>query len=924
MRFVRLNRVRVAFGAAVLILSSAAAMSVWSISRLIETAGWVSHTYRILDRLGDLLIAVDQSVTASRRFDIPGAEQLHEQAIRSIESAVRDLDWLTTDNARQQKHIGALHDLIAKMTPFQRRMMEVAQSEGPDEALAVYANGYGQLIDRIRNDISEMNTEERGLLARRAAEERRVARVSALSLMVGSLLGLGILFAVYYHLEREIGRRRSSEARLVHLNRLYAVLSQANQTIVRVRSRDELLPEVCRVAVEYGQFAMAWIGFPEPASGLIQPAAWWGREEGYLQQAHISVADEPAGRGPAGVALREGTHFVCNDIASDPRMIPWRDAALARGYVSAAAFPIRVRGSLLGTFAVYTAEPGLFDDETVGLLDEVASDLSFALETIEQEEQRRGAELELRRQAEILDQVHDSVVSTDIDGRVTTWNRGAERLFGYVEAEAIGRPISFLYPEDDREAFESAVVEPLRARGTHESEVRMRTKSGGDLYVHLSLSLLRGEGGEPLGMIAYSIDVTDARRAETALRESEERFRQMAETVDEVFWMEDVELSQVIYVSPAFERVWGRSRESLREAPHCFLAVHPDDRERVEAAVADLSREGEFTEEYRIVRPDGSIRWIWDRGFPIRDGDGRVWRHAGIAQDVTERREAENEVRRLNEELERRIIERTAQLAEVNSQLASRNEELARASRMKTEFLARISHELRTPLNSIAGFSDLLAEEGEGPLGESYGDYVRHVQEGSQHLLALVNDLLDLSRIEAGKIELVHEEFAAADAISEVLSVTRSLAEGKKVDLGGEVPAAVVVFADRTRFKQIFYNLLSNAVKFTPPRGRVRVSAELDYGEARFLVMDTGIGMPQEEHAAIFEEFHQVGRSTSGVKEGAGLGLSITKRLVELHGGRIWVESAPGEGSRFYFTMPAASAREGSPGNPSFHRQGAG
>jgi signal transduction histidine kinase len=275
-----------------------------------------------------------------------------------------------------------------------------------------------------------------------------------------------------------------------------------------------------------------------------------------------------------------------------------------------------------------------------------------------------------------------------------------------------------------------------------------------------------------------------------------------------------------------------------------------------------------------------------------------------------QRRAAESEIRRLNEELEKRVLERTSQVGEANSRLAKQNEELARASRLKSEFLARMSHEFRTPLNSIIGFSDLLAEQGDGPLGEAYGDYVRHVSEGAQHLLALVNDILDLSRIEAGRIDLRHEEFAAAGAVYEVLSVTGPLAEAKKIELRSEVSPALFAYGDRTRFKQILYNLLSNAVKFTPAIGNVQVSAEPDYGEIRFRVSDTGIGIPPDQQTAIFEEFTQVAPATSGVKEGAGLGLTITKRIVELHGGRIWVESALGEGSHFFFTMPAASIGE--------------
>ena len=772
-----MNAVRAAFAVAVFVLSLDVVLAFWNITRLAELARWVSHTHEVLGRLDDLLSAVDDSVGVSRGFELSGAERLHGQTIESIQATIADVERLIFDHTdEQRRRLAAVRRDTNGLVPFQRRMMEVARTQGPGAALSVYSSGYGELINRIRQNIAEMKVDERTVLSRRQEEERRRARISAVVLIVGLIFSFTILFTAYYGLEREIKRRRSYENRLVRLNRLYALLSQANQTIVRVQKREQLFPEVCRVAVEHGQFAMAFVGELAPGSNYIKPIAWWGREDGYLQQIRISVADEDIGWGPTGTALREGRHFVCNDVANDEGMRPWRDEALKRGYISIAAFPITVQGELRGNFTVFADQPGLFDDETLRVLDEVASDLSFALQTIEQEEQRRIVEQAVKRQAEILDQVHDSIITTNLSGYVQKWNKGAEKLFGYTEAEAIGSHISFIYPED-------GLNQPLLANGADEAEIRMRKRSGDEFYVHVSLSPLRGEHDAPVGMIMYSID-------------------------------------------------------------------------------------------------------------------------------VTQRRNAESEVRRLNEELERRIVERTAQLAKANSQLADSNEELARASRMKSEFLARMSHEFRTPLNSIVGFSDLLEEASEGPLPDTYRDYIRHVQEGAHHLLALVNDILDLSRIEAGRIELRHECFESGGAISEVLSVTKPLAEMKGIDLRNEVYSSLHVFADRTRFKQILYNLISNAVKFTPSKGVVRLSAETDYGEIRFTVTDTGIGIPATEHAAIFREFHQVGPASSGVKEGAGLGLAITKRLVELHGGRVWVESSPGDGSRFFFTMPAGSSGE--------------
>jgi signal transduction histidine kinase len=277
-----------------------------------------------------------------------------------------------------------------------------------------------------------------------------------------------------------------------------------------------------------------------------------------------------------------------------------------------------------------------------------------------------------------------------------------------------------------------------------------------------------------------------------------------------------------------------------------------------------------------------------------------------LATQIARRRKSEEEILRLNFDLERRIAERTGELTAINAELELRNIEIQRANRLKSEFLARMSHELRTPMNAIMGFSDLLAEEAEGPLNDAYKTFVRHIRNGASHLLALINDVLDLSKIEAGRIELSPEEFRAADALEEVLPVIRPLAEVKRIRIDSQLADDVLILADRTRFKQILYNLLSNSVKFTSEGGRVWIEAVPGDGRLALTVGDTGMGIPPAEQQAIFEEFYQVGTTTKGVKEGTGLGLAITKRLVELHGGTIEVVSEPGQGSRFTFTLPAA------------------
>ena len=247
-------------------------------------------------------------------------------------------------------------------------------------------------------------------------------------------------------------------------------------------------------------------------------------------------------------------------------------------------------------------------------------------------------------------------------------------------------------------------------------------------------------------------------------------------------------------------------------------------------------------------------------------------------------------------------------MAGANHELSLQNREVERANRLKSEFLASMSHELRTPLNTILGFSELLSEENAGALNEKQKRFVTHIQRDAHHLLELINDILDLSKIEAGRLELHLEAFAMAVPAAEVLTSIRPLAATKGISLDSDLDTALVLHADRVRFKEILYNLLSNAIKFTPSGGRVWIESSAEGGLIRLMVGDTGIGIAPADQEEIFESFRQASATTKGVREGTGLGLAITKRLVEHHGGTIWVESELGKGSRFHIAFPMAGA----------------
>jgi signal transduction histidine kinase len=261
-------------------------------------------------------------------------------------------------------------------------------------------------------------------------------------------------------------------------------------------------------------------------------------------------------------------------------------------------------------------------------------------------------------------------------------------------------------------------------------------------------------------------------------------------------------------------------------------------------------------------------------------------------------------------ERELQLVETFAQQAAIAMQnvglfneIQDKSRQLEVASRHKSEFLANMSHELRTPLNAIIGFSEVLVQGLFGEVNEKQREYLHDVIGSGQHLLSLINDILDLSKIEAGRMELELSTFSFRDALQSGVTIVRERASRHNITLAVKVSdELVLVEADERKVKQIMYNLLSNAVKFTPDGGRVDVTASRDNGEVRVEVRDNGIGIAETDQARIFEEFQQVGRERS--REGTGLGLTLTKRFVELHGGRITLESAPGKGSIFAFTLP--------------------
>ena len=410
----------------------------------------------------------------------------------------------------------------------------------------------------------------------------------------------------------------------------------------------------------------------------------------------------------------------------------------------------------------------------------------------------------------------------------------------------------------------------------------------------------------------------ERRSAEEALQVSEERLRLALDAAHMGTFDWDIPNNHITW-SHWHEVLWGFKPGEFGGTYEAFSErIHPDDLPTINAEIAGcIAQRKPYQGEFRVVWPDGSEHWISARGEFTFGADNQPQRMRGAVVEITERKQAEAALLDAKANLEHKVIERTAELQAIQLELHAKNEELIKqnrqveeANRLKSEFLANMSHELRTPLNAIIGFSELMHDGKVGPIASNHKEYLGDVLTSAQHLLHLINDVLDLAKVESGKMEFHYAPMDLRKVIGEVCEILRTMTSRTRVQVGIDIDKELSeVWGDASKLKQVLYNYLSNALKFSPEGGQVRVRARREGRDAyRIEVEDQGIGIKTEDIPRLFQEFQQLDLSASKKYQGTGLGLALTKRIIEAQGGCVGVESIRGHGSIFYAILPLRNA----------------
>jgi PAS domain S-box-containing protein len=694
------------------------------------------------------------------------------------------------------------------------------------------------------------------------------------------------------HILHDMTKRKKAEEDRQRITNLYAALSQANQAIVRAKSKNGLFEESVRVCVEFGHFDLAWIGVPDETGERVRIAAAQGPCRQYTEGLEIILgADLATGRGPTGTCFREARPVVSQDWDADPSMEPWRKRAASYSIRSSAAFPLLQDGRPAAVLCLYSLEPDFFQEDRLELLSKMAGDLGYALDALAEEERRIRAEVELQASEERfrLSFDHASIGKsiTGLDGRLLRVNEAFGRMLGYERSELEASTFAQITHPDDVDAT-IAWVQKLVSRelASAHFEKRYLHKDGHTVWADVSTVLLWDPASkEPQHLITHVVDITERKLAELASLASETRYRRLFESAKDGILILDAETGMIVDVNPFLMQLLGYSIEAFLGKRVWELGFFQDIIPNQENFQALKANEYIRYEDMPLETSSGQRIEVEFVSNVYLVNDQRVIQ-CNI-RDISERIQTQREIHSLNASLEHKVQERTAQLQSANQELEA--------------FAYSISHDLKAPLRSVAGFSQAIIEDFGNLLPAQGQEYLQCVQDEALRMGHLVDDLLRLSRL--GQQALSIEE---VDLTALAHSILKNLAAGDpERQVHWELDPDLKIHGDPILLRVVLENLLGNAWKFTSKTLEARIQVRrspCDPGWSQFLISDNGAGFDPADADRLFTPF----RRLHSVDEfpGTGIGLAIVRRVVHRHGASIKTEGAPGKGAVFTLMFP--------------------
>lgn len=668
---------------------------------------------------------------------------------------------------------------------------------------------------------------------------------------------------IYSVILRDISEREQIQKELLAQKNLYAMVLQTSKTISGCKDRQSLFKQVCCIAVEHGHFKFASIGWLRSGEDIFDTVAVCGDDGGVLaEHERLPEASIKKSHALKIAAFRKEECAVRNDFLADPAFADWRHLAEKAGTRSSASFALHLGGKIAGMLSVYSDEANFFAESLVTTLKKIANDISYALENLENSETLRNTVENNRLLAEIVRGMDEACFALDKEWRFTFVNDRGTTLLRHSREEMLGKVIWDVFHALRGTPMESnyrrAMAERIPVSFEAFSPIAERW-----------LDIRLFPSGD--GLAAFLMDIS-------ARKKSEERLREVVENIGEVFWMTNPDKGEILYISPAYDKVWGRKGQDLYENPGGWLAaIHPEDRERIRKSLPAQLR-GTYHEEYRIVRPDGSERWISDRAFPIRNPEGKIYHIVGVAEDITAKIQLEMQLRQ-------------SQKMEAIGQLS-----------------AGVAHDFNNLMTIIQGNNSLVAEE-EDPAERQI--FIAEINKATEKAAALTRQLLLVGRQEI----MNFREIDINDTIKQTLAMLQRIV-GEDIDLRFQTPAyPLTVRADTGMITQILLNLTVNSRDAMPKGGQIIIDvSEKNFNEgatdlqpglkpgayACISVSDTGPGIPREIQSRVFEPFF----TTKDVGKGTGLGLATVFSIVQQHSGWINLYSEPGRGTTFRIHLP--------------------